>query len=208
MDLSKNTLLPIYNIEMITDILQYKVVPDLIEFNCIIEEFHWRSDVFDLLVKYGLQITINELKTAFINNICIGELERFGIEYDENLYYLCHIHNFFPADYIKNFKIDKNVLALRLLCRTQVSISKIMSFTKKNNVKLDRYCMEHVACYNPKMLFHMIEVLKLKPTMALFYWSNYNKKDNDKQKAQQFYYMKFIEQYDINSNYLKQPFIY
>lgn len=205
-----------YNVAMITDILQYKVVPTPIEFNYMVqsnkvqiwEKSKWSLELFNLLVKYGLKITIVDIEYALANNIYIDGLERFGIGYNDQLYYLCHINNFFPIEYMSKFVIDKNILELRSLCRKQTTIDKIMTFMKKNNVKLDRYCMEHAARYNPKMLLHMIEELELEPTLSLFYWSNQISKNEYQREIQKKCYKKFIEKHKITNDYLKQQFIY
>lgn len=185
---------------IINDILCYKIIPNHEEFEILIGK-DWDSNIFELLVKYGLQIKNDNVYCALKKGIEINELERFGIEYDNQLYYHCHISGFLPKSYISKFKIDKGILGLRILCNTrETSIDVITSFMEKNNVKLDRYCMEHAARNNSQLLAYMINVLKLEITPTLMHWINYNANIND-------YYDLYIKKYNIDDNYLSEPFV-
>jgi hypothetical protein len=190
-------------IKIVNDILCYKIIPDNKEFEILTRSYYvWDEEIFNKLVRFGLKITIDDIDRVLGSNIVIDDLERFGIEYDDQLYYICHKHCVFPDKYTKKFKIDKNVLKLRELCRTpRVSIDTITDFMKNQNVKFDRYCMEHAARFNHDVLTYMLNDLKLEPTISLFYWLQYNANNYS-------FYKLFIEKYNVDGDYLKQEFIY
>ena len=185
--------------EMISKILCYKIVPDSKSFTAWL---HSPSrEIFELLVKFGLTITFNDLVNALNTQINIENLERFGIEHDENLYYHCYMNNFFPQEYLKKFTIDKNILELRNMCRVNTTTKeKLIEYIKENNVILDRYCYDHACAKNRSLVNYFDDELKCEPTLGSFYWLTCDSGNKNK-------FFNFAKIYKIDIDYLTKNLI-
>jgi len=134
-----------------------------------------------------------------INLNCIGllltvrehfkDLENYDIPYDEDLYYMCYINNYFPDEYNDKFNIDKNVLKMRRFMDNKLnSDDKIITFIKDNNIKLDNYMLDTIMAHPwLKKLNHIVFVKnKCIPSPITMYkninnnlWGNVNKFDKN-----------------------------
>ena len=71
--------------------------------------------------------------------IYLENLERFGILYDEDLYFECFVNNYYPRYYVDKFNIDSNVINMRLF---KWSWKELCNFINTNNLKLDGYAID------------------------------------------------------------------
>ena len=174
-----NAMTNIFDIEMIKEILNHKIVPDLDTVKAFItginiykryfqqktnsrQENHYKV-ITELLIHYGLIINIEIIRDLF-QHCQIDNLERFGIPYDDKIYYLCHKYNTWPTEYIDKFTIDINIIKLREMFARRDNYEKIIQFMKKYNLKPDRYCIENSCVFSPKDALFFMEVLKCKST--------------------------------------------
>lgn len=182
-----------HNKEIISEILCYKIIPDNNSVNLLL--IRWSDDIFELLVKFGLVITFNDLVKILSHHITIHNLERFNIKYDEALYYHCYLNNIYPEMYDDNYIIDKKILTLRRMCRNAHTTGpELTNYIETNNVKPDRYCYDHACTFN-KQLVTYFDSLKYKPTLGSYYCLNPTK---DSYK-----YKKFVDIYKIDSEYMQ-----
>ncbi len=126
-------------------------------------------NIIELLIKYGLKIDFNCVNLLLSCNEELLNLERFGISYDEDLYFLCYVNEHYPQEYMKKFTIDKNVLTMRKLITTNMKSEKIANFLNTNNLKLDAYSFEYAI--KNKTIFSM-ELMNKKlciPSLATLY---------------------------------------
>ncbi len=99
-------------------------------------------NIVELLIKYDLKIDFYCINLLLSCNEELLNLERFGICYDEDLYFLCYVNEYYPQEYMEKFIIDKNVLIMRKLMATNMKPEKITDFLNTNNLKLDAYSLE------------------------------------------------------------------
>jgi predicted nucleotidyltransferase len=183
--------------------LCYRIIPDEKSLGFVImSECHnkKKKNIIELLIKYGLALTFEDIKKLLEVEIVIENLERFGIPYDGNLYFWCHIYNFFPEVYMTKFSLDSKILELRNLCRNPKTKKNMLdSFLLKNSLKLDGYCLEMCCRYNKILSEYILYSLKCKPTLNIFY--NLFKSDND----DHYELLKhIISNYNVNDTYLSQ----
>ena len=155
-----------YDMEAVTKILNYKMVPDDETFNNLINDASSKCNtsvivrIVELLITYGLQINTYHIQKLLALHEPLQNLERFNIKYDEDLYFLCYVGNYYPNEYIDKFTIDKNVIMMR---RLKIKRVKLLDFVKKNNLTIDRYTMESLFLerykeYGELFLTHNITV--------------------------------------------------
>jgi hypothetical protein len=168
------------NLELIFKIICYKINPDKDTFNkmCNKDIFgdvgtKTRNEITELLIKNGLQVTYQEIESLIKYKSYLDNLERFGIPYDEKLYFTCFKYNYFPKSYDDKWQIDKNVLKLRKMCEIrscgQTKVEQIRKFMKGNNLKLDRYCVDNAfTAGSTQLCRYMYEILKCEPTLFTF----------------------------------------
>ena len=137
------------NFEIVQDILSFKVLPDEISVKSVISN-SINEDIsiklIELLINFGLVVTLPIVQECLIAGITIPDLERFNIKYDDELYHTCFFQDFFPQEYIDKFTINKDQLQLRTLCGTpNTQFADVEKFIQEHNVKLDRYSFDN-AC--------------------------------------------------------------
>lgn len=80
--------------------------------------------IFKLLVKNGLIVDMKCIDLMLSIHMYVPKLEKYGIAYDEDLYYLCYINNCFPDEYVNKFVIDKDLVKARLfsgpICNVEI----------------------------------------------------------------------------------------
>lgn len=184
---------------LIIKILCYKIIPDKESMNNLLKSHNITDNYVELLIKYGLILTFDDIIKLLKKNIFIHNLERFNILYDGNLYFWCHIYDLFPLEYFNKFIIEKKILDLRTLCRNpKTKKEQLDLYLSDNNIKLDGYCLEMACKYNKNLFEHMFRDLKCKSTSNIFYWlSRY--KDVNYEILEQ-----VIEINKIDDNYLSK----
>jgi len=136
------------NYNLIHTILNYKITPDNdIILNLLPYQIRNESEtvrkIIELFIEFGLIIKIDSVEHLLLNRFCLRDLERFDIKYDEQLYFLCYLSNFWPETYINKFTLDKKILNMHNICKDRyLSSGKLIAYMKDNNVKLDRYAID------------------------------------------------------------------
>jgi len=153
------------NNEMIVDILNYKITPDLDNFKGVIKR---NSDndghILELFIKAGLNITLEMIDYALYRRYKIDKLDRFGIPEDEKLYYLCYRNDFFCYDFKD---IDPNIIKMRKMCKNgKIDVNKFFKFVTTNGLKLDNYCLEFAKRHNSKLSKVLFKHFKCEPTIG------------------------------------------
>lgn len=196
LDLSINS----QNLELIKTILRFKLTPDTNTLH-ILNPGVYRNEttykILEMLINYGLMITINDINDFLKQQYIINDLTRFNIPYDEKLYFMCFKNNYFPKEYINNMTIDKNTLKLHELCKTS-SFNDITKHIQETNTKLDKYCMSFLMKDGLKFLA-IINKYGCKPCEFVMY-KNLNNKDLEEWAIKEYKITEFtmLEQYDMN----------
>lgn len=168
------------HMDLIKQIICYKITPDHTTLKCLLENDNDDNDIIELielLIKNGLHILNDDIEKLIQIGCYLNDLERFGVEYDEKLYFVCFKSNKeIPNDYESKFKIDKKILKLRALCKShnpRLSVSKFKDYITKNKIKPDRYCLDNaVSSGNINLYTYMIDELECMPTIFTLYNSS------------------------------------
>ena len=158
--------------KIINDLLCYKLTPDKQTFNCLIENAGSYSQTqknTEILIKHGLQITITEIEQLLSKDEHLDNLERFGIQYDEDLYFLCYKHDHYPQSYVDNFTINPDILALRELCKKpKTKLDIFINHIKTKNVQFDQYCVDNANIFGNYSLQNYFSSLDHNPSILAF----------------------------------------
>ncbi len=132
------------NYELIQMILNYKIIPDDKTFyNVECYESDIWINIIELLISYGFAITFNHITHLISNKQKLTNLSRFDINYDEKLYFVCFVSDYYPQEYI-NF-VDSKRLELYSLCSNKkLKYEILIDFLKNNNIGLDLYALNHI----------------------------------------------------------------
>jgi hypothetical protein len=139
------------NYELIEKVLHYKLSPDETTLNYLKNELNIYDipKIVDLLLAHGLTINDSHMDFLLSNKIAVNDLERFGIKYDDKLYFKCFMYNFLPIDYLSKMVIDKNIQKLYDLCKSKkTNYDKLINFMKTNNVGLNKYALDYLMNNN------------------------------------------------------------
>lgn len=144
---------------LIEKILQYKIIPDRISFyelcgftmhtngQIISSGSMYRNEqvgqILELLITYGLHITEEIYGIIIEHKIYLNNIERFGLVFNENIYFICHSCNNWPIHSSK-FNIDPKITNMRDIAK-RCSVDDFKKYLSENNLKPDRYCVEN-AC--------------------------------------------------------------
>ncbi len=169
--LNKYKLIPDYNTlkscfvtlnyDVIRTILNYKITPSSdILLQLTPTQIKYNSGnvqrIIDLLIEFGLMIKINSIEYLLLNKFCLENLERFDIKYEEELYFLCYLANYWPTEYANKFTIDKVILNMHELCRNrQTTYIDLITYLNKNSVRLDRYSID-ILLHENNYLFKVV----------------------------------------------------
>ncbi len=154
------------------NILEYKIVPTIEDFKALYTDnvkVEKRVEFFELLVRYGLSVTIDMIGMAIKHRDHITKLNRFGIEYDNKIYGLCHRYNFWPEEYVREFndKMDSRILNMHAMCKKRTTtLTCFFKYLKKHQIKPDRYCLELCCQYNKRIAESLIEEFDCEPTLG------------------------------------------
>lgn len=158
-------------ITIVTKILNYRIIPDsdtVKNINCS-SHIDYVIKNFELLIKYGLVLTFSDIEYLLSKKIVIKDLERFGIEYDEKIYFLCFYYDVNDVAYRNKYTIDKNVIQLHNLCKAYASRSSIEYYLKENNMKIDRYTLHYLILCNKNLAKIYIDTYKIVPSLVSAY---------------------------------------
>jgi hypothetical protein len=166
-----------YTIEFIKKILNFKIKPDEESFNMLLRNDQNRNKILPILFDNGLNINNDMIYKALKNKIIFLDLERYGINYDEKLYYYCNKYEItLPVEYINGFtkNINKNIMELRNLCtHISINIITINKYMVENSVIIDRYCLENLFKWNKKHAISYVKDFGCEPTLNCLYTVNY-----------------------------------
>ena len=128
------------NHDMIEKILCYKIMP---------QKKHFQNSFYEklseLLIKHGYQPDFDDVSWGLKHGVIVNDPHRFGIVYDEKLYFHCYIYNSYPYD--KEFTTP--VMEMRKMCRiAKTDYDDLDKFLEENNLIPDRYCLDHAAVHN------------------------------------------------------------
>jgi hypothetical protein len=139
------------NLNIITQVLNSKITLDLHSFKCLmLNQDKFKQETLNLIINnYNFQVDLNIIDVAAQYKCYIKDLERFNINYDEKLYFICYFNDYFPLEYVHIFNINKHILTLRNMCKKpKVTLEVILTFMKTNLVKLDKYCLDALSKKN------------------------------------------------------------
>ena len=180
-----NSVKKVLNLDIINQIICYKINPDKITFECLLnnnliddldddtDDDEGKSNletVVELFVKCGLQLTMDDMEKLIRKGLYLKNLDRFGIAYDDKLYFICFKNKYkISEEDISKFAIDKKILKLRKLClssKPKLTVQKFKQYLIKNNIKPDRYCLDNaIICRNNNLEKYMLIELKCLPTI-------------------------------------------
>jgi len=160
------------NYDIISKLLKYKLTPDDETFYKIYNR--WGDDhrnesytqIIELLIIHGLNINITHIKYLIKEKICLHNLERFGISYNEELYFVCYINNYFPTEYTSKCSINPILLQMYDLCKSKkLRYEKLIEFMKTKNIKLDRFALDYLIEFNPDVSRDIMMDYKCMPSI-------------------------------------------
>jgi len=162
------------NKNIIIKMLLYRIVPSKENFRTLVTQSKHFDEIFNIFVKFGLQIDFDDVIFAADNEIKIDGMDRFGIVHDAKLYHELFIRGIIygidkedeDAEF-KKYSIDYHVLKLRTMCYDS-SISKIQKYMDDYSVKLDRYCVEAAAFKHKHDVFGCMLKKGLEPSHTAF----------------------------------------
>jgi hypothetical protein len=101
--------------------------------------------ILNMLMGHGLKINLNCIGMLLSLNLYLPNLETYNIPYDEDLYFMCYVNEYFPDEYMSKFTIDKNILIMRDFVKNKLNTyTKFTKFIKDNNIVLDNYMLDKV----------------------------------------------------------------
>lgn len=125
--------------------------------------------IVELLISHGLKIDLSCVGLLLSCNETLLNLERFGIEYDENLYFECYVNEHYPKEYMDKFTIDKNILTMRRYLNHNLSAKKIKTFLETHNLKPDRYTIEFAINNRDSFGKYLMNKVDCIPSVATMY---------------------------------------
>ncbi len=194
-DLPINTLLTIYkiipeketldiavtslNYDLVNKIINYKLTPDTKTLRGIplpqkVGDNYKISKIIDLLIGHGLKIAITDVEYLLSIHFILENLERFDIEYNEQLYFICYLNNEFPDEYMKKFTIDSAIFKMHTFCRSRkLTYEKLIDYLKNNNIKLDRYSLDILIMTYPAIARNILRTYYCVPSVLSAYKKTY-----------------------------------
>lgn len=159
------------NYNLIEKVLHYKLTPDEETINKLKGDYYGLiPKIVDLLLAHGLEINSSHLDFLISNEIIVNDLERFGIKYDDKLFFLCYLNDFYPEQYASKFELDNNLKKLYKICKTKrLKYEKLKEFLKTSNVKLNRYAFEYLIMINNDVASELMEDYNCIPSIITSY---------------------------------------
>ncbi len=179
------------NCKLIHLILNYKIIPDDKTFYNIAcyEDDMW-INIVELIISYGFTIKFEHVSHLISHGRHLTKLSRFDINYDEKLYFVCFVNDYYPQEYI-NF-VDPIRLKLYSLCSTKkLMCYDLIEFLKNNDIKLDSYALNNIIIYNKNLAHFIMREYDVIPSLiTTFKTSSAPKKT----------ILNIIKNYNINEN--------
>lgn len=159
------------NYELVEKVLHYKLSPDEDTLNKIKGNYSGSCPkMIDLLLAHGLVINSSHMEFLMTNRIAVNDLERFDIKYDDKLYFLCYLYDFFPDQYIAKIPVDNNLEKLYKLCKSKrLHIDKLKDFMKTNKIGLNKYAFEYLIIQNGDVATDLMKTFKIEPPIITMY---------------------------------------
>ncbi len=165
------------NYELINKIINYKLTPDtktLHALTTINYDDGKINKIIELLIGHGLKITIKEIEYLLSIGFILDNLERFDIEYNEHLYFICYLNDEFPDEYMKKFTFSHSILKMHNLCKSRkLTYEKLIDYLKNNNLKLDRYSLDILIISYPTIARNIMREYKCVPSVLSAYKKTY-----------------------------------
>jgi len=127
-----------------------------------------KNKIAQLFIKFGYTPSKEDVYLAIENGIFIKELENFGIQYDEDIYYRCHVYDIcLKRDDIMKFSLPLNVMEMHLLSGN-CNIKEFTEFLNESKLAPDRYCLDITLRHNHELFRHIISMWKCSPSPLSF----------------------------------------
>lgn len=163
---------------------------------------HPSLELVNLVVKYGYKLEYDDVGTLMTHNICIDNLENYGLKYDENLYYYSYLNNKWDYDNKFDTSIDKKILGLRKICKNpKATLQEFKDYIETEGIKPDRYCMDLACFYNGNISTHLMK--NYKPTITCLYWLN----DGEDVYEYKNIFLDIVNEYKIDMKYMMEPLV-
>ena len=157
--------------ELIIAILEGKdVIPDISTLTKLLSKVYFRTigatnnkhiaEIIDLFVFYGFKINKDIIKTLINHGCYVNNIEKYGIEIDEEILDVCSNLSYYPYD----FKCIPSVKIMLKECEKKSNLDRIKIFKEKGGI-LDISCLEK-ACGNQKngkVIKYLISDCNIKP---------------------------------------------
>lgn len=187
---------------VVTKILNYRIVPNSDTIRRINTSYSTTTiNNIEILIKYGLILTFEDVEYLLSKKVIIQNLERFGIDIDERIYFLCFYYDVVDFVYKNNYKFDMiptKILTLHSMCKVYTNMSTIDSYLEENNIKLDKYALHYLIVSNKTLALKYIEKYKLLPSPISAYKNmNLNISHKDIMEQNNLTYFHMLEGYDM-----------
>lgn len=168
-------------------ILSYKILPDYSPNIC-----SKNPEKLKYLISAGFRVKLDMVELYLSKNQHIDNLEIFNINYDENLYFLCYLYDYFPESYISQFNnnIGEKIIDFRSrsltdnifqdtkikikkiinkLESTEISIKNITKYMESNKIEFDRYCLDNIIVANFNLGKYFIKNYNYEPSILTYF---------------------------------------
>jgi hypothetical protein len=157
-------------------------------------------NIVELLITYGLNIDLDCVSLLLSVSEDLLNLERFNIEYDEGLYFICYVNDHYPKEYMEKFIMDKNILKMRRHTYNE-SINTITNLFKTINVTFDMYVLDRIMSLNNRLFMVLTKNNNCYPCIATMYKLSLCQKIYDRVKYR--YNCKLFRQFVDKNNITK-----
>jgi hypothetical protein len=160
------------NIDLVNAILKYKIIPD----NDIIyklinndpKKVETAISIVELLIMYGFKINFEHINHLLSQKLYLEDLNRFGIEYDEKLYFACFLNEYHPDTYMNKYEPVR--MEFYRMCRSKkITYMKLKEFMEKNDVKIDKYALDYIVSDKAKLGARVLEKLQCELPLITVY---------------------------------------
>jgi hypothetical protein len=202
------------NTDIITTILNFKILPDDITFyminynKCVCRYtgccLHCNSeydgdlvsDVVELLILHGLVIKFEHIEYLVSFNYGLKNLDRFNIAFDDKLFFVCFVNDNFPWD-----EIAERFSKLHRLCLSKkLKYETLIEYMKNNNIKLNRYDLHYLLKFNKEVGRKIMNNYMLIPSLITIFRANGASTNDIKNVVKKYEITEhtMLEEYDIN----------
>ncbi|CAH6421171.1 Hypothetical protein KVN_LOCUS170 [uncultured virus] len=199
------------SIKIIKFLVDFKITANCDSIDCLLENYRYdekdKNKIIEILINSGLLINETYIHKLIDNKILLTNIKRFGISYDENLYFKYHINNLFDKENLDYFRKDlgSNIVDSRLLFKnTTTNYKTIKKLINENNLKFDRYCFENACLFNKNLASELIKNHDIEPTARSLVWYTLTHKKIHENDTVNKMLIKFDLKKNITSDYMKQ----